>query len=195
MVWHTLVQRLGGERRALAAFALGYLPLVWLGYQLKGDELQLTVLWPAAGLLMATLYLAPLRRWLPIILLQLACEYAIGLLVREPSLPGGLLLFMLANSSDAVVGALVARAAIWRASALGMRQGLQLLLAPAVGASVSATLGAAIAVYSYGAASYALQWQLWWVGNWLGSLSVAPVVVYWAFATRGPPVTLQLRNR
>src|SRR5688572_7251926 len=144
MVWHTLVQRLGGERRSLATFVLCYLPLVWLGYQFKADELQLTVLWPAAGLLMATLYLAPLRCWAPIILLQLACEYGIGIAMREPSLPAGLILFMLANSSDALVGALVARAAIWRASALGMRQGFQLLLAPAIGASVSATLGAAI---------------------------------------------------
>jgi integral membrane sensor domain MASE1 len=104
-------------------------------------------------------------------------------------------LFMLANSADAVVGALVARAALWRTSMARVTQILQFLLATATGASVSATLGAGIAVQFYGADSYALQWQIWWVGNWLGSLAVAPCVIYWALAARALHPALCLSTR
>lgn len=191
-VWPGVTQRLGGERVTIVAFVAAYLLLVWLGYQLKLDELHLTVIWPSAGLLMAALYLAPLRRWPVFIGLQLASEYAIGLLVREPSLPGGIVLFMLANTSDAVVGALIARSRFWRVSHVRITQAVQLLLATAAGSSVSATVGAVVAVQVYDAGSYALQWQLWWVGNWLGSIAVAPTVIYWALAARRPPPALRV---
>ena len=62
------------------------------------------------------------------------------------------------------------------------------------GASVSATLGAVIAVHSYGSESYAVQWQLWWVSNWLGSMAVAPVVIYWSLSARRVYGTLRLSN-
>ena len=190
-VWPGLGRRLGGEGRIFAVFTITYLVLVWVGYQCKVDALHLTVIWPSAGLLMAVLYLAPLRRWPAFIALQLACEYAIGLLMRELTLPGGLVLFMLANTSDAVVGALIARSPFWRVSQVRITQAVQLLLATAAGASVSATLGATVAVQFYGSDHYALQWQLWWVGNWLGSISVAPPVIYWTLAARRPPPALQ----
>jgi integral membrane sensor domain MASE1 len=75
MVWPALAQRLGGEHVVLIIFVVCYLPLVWLGYLFKTDALQLTVIWPSAGLMMAVLYLAPLRRWPALIALQPACEY------------------------------------------------------------------------------------------------------------------------
>jgi signal transduction histidine kinase len=193
-VWPRLTQRLGGEPRALAAFVLCYAPLVWLGYQFKADSLQLTLIWPAVGFLMGVLYHAPVRRWPLIIVLQLASEYCVGLLVGEPSAPFGLVAFMLANSADAIVGALVARAPLWRTNMARVSQILQFLLATAAGASVSATLGAAIAVQFYGSDSYALQWQVWWVGNWLGSLAVAPCVIYWSLAFRRVHPSLRLRT-
>lgn len=195
MVWPALAQRLGGEHVVLITFVVCYLPLVWLGYLFKTDALQLTVIWPSAGLMMAVLYLAPLRRWPALIALQLACEYTIGLLVREPSLPGGIVLFMLANTSDAVVGALIARSRMWRVNLVRITQAVQFLLATAAGASVSATLGAAIAVHNYGADSYALQWQLWWVSNWLGSLAVAPLIIYWSLSARRVYQSLRLSRR
>jgi signal transduction histidine kinase len=194
-LWPGLAQRLGGENGVIAGFVACYLPLVWLGYAFKADELQLSVMWPAVGLLLAALYIAPLRHWPLIIALQLACEYTVGLVMREPSLPWGLVAFMLANSTDAVVGALVAR---WRLRRIHMEratQVLQFLLATAIGAAASATLGAAIAVFSYGAVSYTFQWQLWWVGNGLGALVVAPVVIFWSLPGARPYRVLRLRNR
>lgn len=191
-VWPGLTRRLGGESGTFAVFTVAYLALVWLGYQCKIDSLHLTVIWPSAGLLMAALYMAPFRRWPVFIGLQLACEYAVGLLVREPTLPGGIVLFMLANTADAVVGALIARSRFWRVSHVRITQAVQLLLATAAGASVSAALGAAVAVQFYDGDSYVLQWQLWWVGNWLGSIAVAPTVIYWSLAARRPPPALQV---
>jgi cytochrome c oxidase subunit 1 len=162
-IWPGLAQRFGGEYGVIAGFVACYLPLVWLGYAFKTDELQLSLMWPAVGLLLAALYIAPFKRWPLFIALQLACEYAVGLFMREPSLPWGIVLFMLANSADAVVGALVARWRLERIHVERASQIVQFLLAAATGAAVSATVGAAIAVFSYGAESYAFQWQLWWV--------------------------------
>jgi signal transduction histidine kinase len=195
MIWPALAQRVGGERWLLGAFVACYLPIVWLGYQLKTGPLQLSLMWPAVGLLLAALFVAPLRRWPVIILLQLICEYSVGLLVQEASLPFGILLFMLANSANGVVAALIARARRWSLDTLRGTQILLLMLGAVVGAASSGTVGAAIAVYSYGAENYAFQWQVWLVSNALGALVMAPVAIFWATPGKRRFQALILPNR
>lgn len=182
--WPELVRRLGGEYRLIAAFAASAVLLIWLGHLFKINAGNLTVVWPAIGLLLAGLILAPWRRWPVLIFLQLAAEYAVAHLMREPSLPGGIFLFMLANTADAVVGALIIRSQLWHFHVVRIALALQFLLASATGAAISASLGAAIAVLAYGALSYWDQWQLWWAGNWLGSLIIAPPILFWALPVR-----------
>lgn len=80
---------------------------------------------------MAVLFLAPLRRWPLIIALQLGCEYAMGFVMREPSFPVDILLFMLANTVDAAVGALIARMHMWRLNVVRIGLALQFLAATA----------------------------------------------------------------
>lgn len=194
--WPMLIDRLGGERRLIAAFAICSPALVWLGLSLKTNVGQLTLIWPGVGLLLAVLILAPMRRWPVLLAIQLASEYLVAWALREPSVPdGGIFLFMLANTSDALLGALLARSHLWRNNAVRISLALQFLLASAAGAALGATLGAAVAVFSYGAASYWEQWQLWWAGNWLGSLVIAPPVLFWAIPVRHVYAPLQLLRR
>src|SRR5690606_21177057 len=167
MAWPELVSRIGGEARLIAAFAACHTFLVWLGYQFKTSSGELTVMWPAVGLLLAALIIAPVRRWPVLIAVQLAVEYTMAWVMREPSAPAGVVLFMVANTTDAVVGALITRSRLWRFNLVRVALALQFLLASSAGAAVSATLGAAFTLLNYGGTGYWEQWQLWWAGNWL----------------------------
>jgi signal transduction histidine kinase len=184
LAWPELVSRIGGEWRLTAAFGLAYAPLVWLGYLFKTSSGELTVTWPAVGLLLAALILAPMRRWPALIALQLVIEYFIGRLAGDPSGPGGLVLFMLANTTEGIVGALILRSRVWRFSLVRTALALQFMLASSAGAAASATLGAAFTLLNYGTENYWEQWQVWWAGNWLGALIIAPPVLFWALPVR-----------
>ena len=187
VAWPGLIRVFRGEGWLIASFALASLAMVWLGHVFKVNAGNLTVMWPATGLLLAVLILAPRARWPLLIGIQLVAEYAMALVVDEPSLPTAILFFMLANTADAVIAALITRSQLWRFNVVRVSLALQFLLASAIGAAASATLGATIAAVTYGAGSYWEQWQLWWAGNWLGSLVITPPLLFWALPVRRRP--------
>jgi signal transduction histidine kinase len=93
-------------------------------------------------------------------------------------------LFVAANSLDGIVGALVASRLMTTPHIPRIRHVLQFLGAVALGSTASATLGALGAVQVFGGGHYLREWQLWWTGNWLGSLSIAPVLMGWTVRWR-----------
>ncbi|HSY94543.1 MAG TPA: MASE1 domain-containing protein, partial [Steroidobacteraceae bacterium] len=184
LAWDFMQLRLRQRVLSLAAFALFYSSLVILGLALRENSKQLTIIWPAAGLLFMALWFSPRRNWLWILGVQIAMEVLIdvarsGHFSWERYGP-----FVLANSLDAVVGASVARRLMTAPEIPRVRHVLQFLAAVALGAAASATVGAAGWSHSNGLAEYLREWQLWWAGNWLGSLCVAPVVMSWAVRWR-----------
>lgn len=193
--WPELVRRMGGTSTLMALFAVCTALLIWLGHLYKISAGDLTVMWPASGLLLAALILSPRQQWPLLIALSLAAEYSVAVLVGEPSLPAGVLLFMLANTADAVVGAVIIRSRLWRFHIVRVSLALQFLLASSAGAAVGASLGAGIAVFSYGAPAYWEQWQLWWAGNWLGALVIAPPILFWALPVRHMYASLRVVRR
>lgn len=176
----------GFARRAayLAAFGSLYAVLVALGLLLREHSQQLTILWPAAGLLFMALWLSPRRNWIWIVAVQMAVELAIDALRSQPFNWHMHPLFIAANSLDGIVGALVASRLMSSPQIPRVRHVLLFLAAVALGATASATLGALGAVQVVGSAHYLREWQLWWTGNWLGSLSIAPVVMGWTVRWR-----------
>ncbi len=192
VAWPQLAARFGGEYRLIALFGACSLLLAALGYTFKLQAGNLTVMWPATGLLLAGLILSPTRRWPILALIQMGTEYAVAVAHRDASLPFGTLAFMAANVLDALVGALVIRSQMWRFNIVRIGLAVQFLLGSCAGAAVSATLGAAIAVLSYDATGYWTQWQLWWAGNWLGSLVVAPPLLFWILSLRRLYASLRL---
>src|ERR1700689_3263361 len=103
--------RVGAVRRntSLAVFAVLYALLVILGLVLRENSQQLVIIWPAAGLLFIALWFSPRRNWIWILGVQLAVELLIKV-TRSPHFtwyPHAQ--YTLANSLDAVVGALIAR--------------------------------------------------------------------------------------
>jgi len=57
---------------------------------------------------------------------------------------------------------------------------LLFIAATAIGSAASAMVGAFATTHMLGGPDYLREWQLWWAGNWLGSLCIAPIVMGWA---------------
>ncbi|HWG69015.1 MAG TPA: MASE1 domain-containing protein [Steroidobacteraceae bacterium] len=180
LVWDFMRGGIARRALSLAAFAALYTVLVLLGLDLRESSRQLTILWPAAGLLVMALWFAPLRNWAWIIAIQLAVEFALAAVRIEHFDWSVYLPFPFANTIDAVVGALLARRWIANPEIPKIRHVLRFIAAVAIGAAASALLGASGSARPLAGAFYLREWQLWWAGNWLGSLCVAPVVVGWA---------------
>jgi signal transduction histidine kinase len=188
LVWDFMRFGLAQRILSLAGFALVYCVVVMLGLELRESSQQLTIIWPAAGILFMALWLSPWRNWPWILGVQIAVEIILGVARADHfSLPG-FVPFPLANSIDATVGAFVAQRLIRAPQIPQIRQVLQFIAAVALGAAASAVLGAYGAA-PVGAAQYLREWQLWWAGNWLGSLCITPMVVGWAVRWRAPALS------
>jgi signal transduction histidine kinase len=186
--------------RSLGIFALLYLPLVLLGLKLHENVEALTIIWPAAGLLFMALWLSPRRNWIWILAIQLTIELSAGAVVADHFRLASYVPYAIANSIDGMVGAFIASRLIPTPRVPRMRNVLLFIASVAVGAAASAVVGAFGTTRMFGGPDYVREWQLWWAGNWLGSLCIAPIVMGWAVRLRarqhsapaGPAVEMML---
>jgi signal transduction histidine kinase len=178
--------RLGFAQRVatLAAFGLLYSVLMILGLALRESSRQLTTIWPAAGLLFMALWFSPRRNWIWILGVQIAVEMAIDVARADHFSLREYGSYLLASSLGGIVAALIARRLMAAPEIPRVRHVLQFMAAVALGAAASASVGAVAGADSLDVADYLRAWQLWWAGNWLGSLCVAPVVMGWAVRWR-----------
>jgi signal transduction histidine kinase len=170
----------------LAGFFIVYALLVAAGYELKENLRSLTIIWPAAGLLIVVLFMAPTRQWIWFVPLQIAAEILVGYLNIQGQPIGWTAFFPVANLIDGATGALTARWLMGEATVPRIRQVMQFFGSAAIGAAIGALVGAYGAIHLAPNANYLEQWQLWWAGNWLGSLTIAPVAFTWAIRWRTP---------
>jgi signal transduction histidine kinase len=185
---------------SLAAFAALYLLFVLLGLKLHENVEVLTIMWPAAGLLFMALWLSPRRNWIWILAIQLTIELTAGATSAENFHLPTYLAYAIANSIDAIVGATVAARLIATPRIPRMPNVLLFIAAVATGAAASAVVGAYGITQSLLSPAYMREWQIWWAGNWLGSLCIAPIVMGWAVrwharqhsAPAGPAVEMML---
>jgi len=186
--------------RSLAVFAALYVLLVLLGLRLHENTEALTIIWPAAGLLFMALWLSPRRNWIWILGLQLTLELSTNAIRVDHFTFDKYVPFAMANGIDGVVGAFVASRLIPSPRVPQMRNVLLFIAAVAVGAAASALVGAFATTRTLGTPEYVRELQIWWAGNWLGSLCVAPIVMGWAVRWRarqhsapaGPVVEMML---
>jgi signal transduction histidine kinase len=185
---------------SLAVFAALYVLLVLLGLRLHENTEALTIIWPSAGLLFMALWLSPRRNWIWILGLQLTLELSANAIRADHFTFAKYVPFAIANSIDGVVGAFVAARLIPTPRVPQMRNVLLFIAAVAVGAAASALVGAFATTRTLGTPEYVRELQIWWAGNWLGSLCVAPIVMGWAVRWRarqhsapaGPAVEMML---
>jgi len=198
VVWD--LTRLSFARRGgvIVAFGVLYYLLMILGLVLRENSQQLTIIWPAAGLLFMALWLSPKRNWIWILAVQVAVELTVDALRSDHFTVHRYVPYILANSLDAVVGASIAKRLIAMQYLPKVRHVLQFIAAVAIGSAASAVLGAVSSMEALGDFHYLREWQLWWAGNWLGSLCIAPVIMSWAIRWRkrefsvAPPPNVEL---
>jgi signal transduction histidine kinase len=194
--WEAVLVRFGGRVGVLAAFLVAHAVLVGLDYAFKESIGAPAVMWPSAGLLFAALWLSDRSFWPAFLALHVLVEFSYAAVLQDPFVPGMAILFVLANAIDAIVGASIARWLVRDRSQVRTTQTLQFIFAAGAGSLVAAVLGAAVNSSGfYDAQGYLQQLQVWWVGNWLGSLAVAPVVFCWCIPVRRDHPELALRSR
>ncbi len=180
---------------ALALFGVAYASLVYFGYGLRTQHGMLVIIWPAAGLGLMALFLSRPRDWPWLIALQFGIEVLVDWARAAQFQAGWSVLFAAADSVDAIIGATLARRWIRQAALPRIRQVLAFFAACGLGAAASALLGALGAVHALTDANYLHQWQLWWAGNWLGSLAIAPVALTWIIRWHRPELAVHQFNR
>jgi signal transduction histidine kinase len=183
-----------------SAFASVYLVLVLAGLSLRGQAENLTIIWPAAGLLFMALLMTPRRIWIWVVAVQVGVELTVSAFHSDHFTILEYAPYALANSLDGIVGASIASRIMVDPQIPGIKNVLRFIAAVAIGAAASAVLGAFATSHTLGGAHYLRDWQLWWAGNWLGSLCIAPVLMGWIIRFRArefsapaaPPVELML---
>jgi PAS domain S-box-containing protein len=148
-----------------------------LGLTLSSVEGIVTLVWPPTGIALAALLLFGYQLWPGIALAAFLVNVSAG---ASPAVALGI---SVGNTLEAVVGAyLLSRVVGFRNSLERLQDVLSLAgLAAVVSTMVSATIGAA----SLGLgnlipwSAYGSTWWVWWLGDALGALVVAPVLLTW----------------
>jgi signal transduction histidine kinase len=165
----------------LALFAAAYLVLAKVGLRVATVGRSVTLVWPPTGLALAALLLGSLRLWPAI---------AVAAFVVNATTPGvGPLvaaLIAVGNTLEAVVGASLVRRHAFRAQLDSTRDVVRFtFFGAAVATSVSATFGA-LALRAGGlipTGALFATWRVWWIGDAMGALVVAPALLCWASPT------------
>jgi signal transduction histidine kinase len=172
----------------IAALAILYTIVAKLGLSLDAVSGFATLVWPPTGLALASLLLFGFRLWPGVFLGALAVNVWNGAPMAVA------LGIALGNTLEAVLGVFVMRRFAGSRSEGGfdsLRHVLGLILgASALSTLVSATFG--VVSLSLGGIVQSTHqavetWRAWWVGDVLGDLVVAPLLLSWA--RRGEPLT------
>jgi len=157
------------------AVALLYVGAAKFGLALASDAPQVTAVWPPTGLALAAVWLFGRRAVAGVLLGALAANLSLG----EPVwVAAGI---AVGNTLEAVVGVAILRRAGFDGALGRSRDVLALFGALALAPVVAATIG--VAFLGVGgvqpAGSLGGLWWLWWLGDALGGLVFAPLVLVW----------------
>jgi len=180
-----------GRVGSAAVLAVAYYGTAKLGLELAIPPGYATAVWPPAGIALAGVLLRP-RAWPGVVLgsflanLPTALEGDASSLIRS-----GLVGFSigLGAAAQAIAGSLLVRHFVGFPNSLADPRavGLFYLLGGPVACLLNSTWGVATLVLA-GVAQWrdvAFNWWTWWVGDVIGCLTVAPLILVWAARARG----------
>lgn len=166
--------------RMLALAAL-YYATAKLGLSLEVAQGNATPVWPPTAIALVALLLFGPRMWPGIFL---------GALVANATTPIPLWVagaIAVGNTLEAMIGYRLLRMVDFRASLERVRDVVALVvLAGGVSTLVSATVGVTSLLIAgqISSGSYGLHWQVWWMGDAMGDILLAPVLLAWASVRR-----------
>ena len=173
----------------IAAVAAAYFAAARLGLLAAVEQPVVSSAWPPSGVALAALLLLGWRHWPGIALGAFLLNWTEGVSA------GGAAGIAVGNTLEAIVAAwLLVRVTDFRPSLQRVRDVLALIVVAALASTMlSATLGVASLWASGAVAPDGLKrlWFVWWSGDALGDVLVAPLVLTWARAARPAPRRLE----
>jgi PAS domain S-box-containing protein len=162
---------------AIPVLAALYVAAGRLGFSMASVATQVTVVWPPTGIALAAVFLLGFRVWPAIFLGALIANVMTSApLAVAAGIAAG-------NTLEAVVGAWLLKRAGVAASLTRLRDVLLLVACAALGSTVvSATIG--VTSLCLGGVqpwtAFGELWGVWWLGDAVGDLVVAPFLLAWA---------------
>ena len=182
--------------RCTLLFAAAFLACCGAGHFLSFPGVPFATFWPASGLFLAVLAIAPPAAWPRLIGGAFAANLLSNWIVHDqPPLLG--LAFCAANAIEAVIGALAVRSLkAWLPGGSAFQGFVSLTAAGCVATACGATIGAAAVAASTGSGVDWRHWMLWWGADTVGILMLGPAVVSWwtPSAMTGSPRWLSWRT-
>jgi PAS domain S-box-containing protein len=161
----------------LIFLATAYVAAAKLGIELSVARGVITPVWAPTGIAIAALFLFGLRLW-PAVLVG---AFIANVTSDAPVAASAAI--AVGNTLEAVVGSELLRRAGVRPALDRVRDVLALILLGAMAAPLIAATNGVTALWAAGeleGSSYGSQWLLWWVGDAMGALIVAPLVLVWS---------------
>jgi signal transduction histidine kinase len=157
----------------LATVAAAYVASAKFGIGLSVAHGVITPVWAPTGIALAALLLFGPRMWPAVALGALIANGTSG---AEPAVAAGI---AVGNTLEAVAGAYLLRKIGFRTNLERVRDVLLfVLLGAGVSTLISATNGTTVLVLAGGPlSSYGSDWLLWWFGDAVGALMVAPLLL------------------
>ena len=172
-----------GVRRSLdfAAVFVAYVATAHFGLSFDALAGIATTVWPPTGIALAALILRGTQLWPAVALGAFTVNLTTGIPLW------GAAIIATGNTLEALVGAVLLRRMSFDARLGRLRDVLLLVgLAALLSTVVSATFGVAAAALAslQRAESYPVFWVVWWVGDAMGALLIAPLICVWAGPVR-----------
>lgn len=160
--------------------ALSYFLVARIGLRLDAVGGFATLVWPASGIALASLLLGGFRLWPAVAIGAFAVNYATGApLVAALGIAFG-------NTAEALIGAYLLTRIGFRNTLDRVRDVLAMIvLAASLSTIAAASIGSAtlVAAKVIPSSSFTEVWKAWWIGDAIGNLLAAPLVLVWARCT------------
>jgi signal transduction histidine kinase len=146
---------------------------------------QVSPIWPPTGIALVAIFVFGRRVWPAVFLAALAVNLPIG-----PS-PIGAALIAAGNTLAPLIAAVLLKRVGFRIELDRLRDAAAIVVLGAlVAMTISATVGASVLVLSkISSIDFWSTWAVWWTGDAMGVLLVAPVILSLLPSARGPALT------
>jgi PAS domain S-box-containing protein len=162
---------------ALAALAAAYLGAAKVGIELPAARGVITPVWAPTGIAIAALFLGGTRLWPAVAVGAFLANATSGADIPVAAV------IAVGNTLEAVVGSVLMRRLGLRPALDRVRDVLALILAACLLSPLVAATNGVTALWVAGdvpGSDYGSQWLLWWIGDAMGALIVAPLILVWS---------------
>jgi signal transduction histidine kinase len=181
MAMSAALRKIGARALEYGAVFVAYGATARIGLSFDALGGIATTVWPPTGIALAALVLRGPRLWPAVVAAALAVNAATGIPLWSAAI------IAVGNTLEALAGATLLLRFGFDARLQRVRDVL-LLVGPAalVSTLISASFGLASAALAHvrPAESYAAFWSVWWVGDAMGDLLVAPLICVWVTQAR-----------